>query len=135
MIIILNGNFKLIGAYSELGEEDGNWATFDEQGKLIKYQVYEYGQLIDGKYYSIDSDGLWQYNDVYKYENFEADEAFWIDYNAIGDRKFPNQILMNDRLFIPVKKGELFQCEGTVVLAPAVYIRLLNLFSSGDGMR
>ncbi len=103
-----NGNFKLIGAYSELGEEDGNWATFDEQGKLIKYQVYEYGQLLDGKYYSIDSDGLWQYNDVYKYENFEADEAFWIDYNEIGDRKFPNQILMNDRLFIPVKKGESY---------------------------
>ncbi|MEY5133058.1 MAG: hypothetical protein RLZZ198_1062 [Bacteroidota bacterium] len=103
-----NGNFKLIGEYSELGEEDGNWATFDEQGKLIKYQVYEYGQLIDGKYYSIDSDGLWQYNDVYKYENFEADEAFWIDYNEIGDRKFPNQILMNDRLFIPVKKGESY---------------------------
>jgi S1-C subfamily serine protease/antitoxin component YwqK of YwqJK toxin-antitoxin module len=103
-----NGNFKLIGAYSELGEEDGNWATFDEQGKLIQYRVFEDGQLVDGKYYSIDSDGRWQYNDVYKYENFEADEAFWIDYNEIGDRKFPNQILMNDRLFIPVKKGESY---------------------------
>ena len=103
-----NGNFKQIGNYSELGEEDGNWATFDEQGKLIKYQVFENGQLYDGKYYSIDSEGLWQYNDVYKYENFEADEAFWIDYNEIGDRKFPNQILMNDRLFIPVKKGESY---------------------------
>jgi S1-C subfamily serine protease len=103
-----NGNFNLIGNNNEFGEWDGRCASFDEQGKLIQYRVFEDGQLVDGKYYSIDSDGRWQYNDVYKYENFEADEAFWIDYNEIGDRKFPNQILMNDRLFIPVNKGERY---------------------------
>lgn len=103
-----NGNFNMIGNNNEFGEWDGRCASFDEQGKLIQYRVFEDGQLVDGKYYSIDSDGRWQYNDVYKYENFESDEAFWIDYNEIGDRKFPNQILMNDRLFIPVKKGESY---------------------------
>ena len=101
-----NGNFKLIGENNELGEEDGNAATFDEQGKLIKYEVFDNGQLIDGKYYSIDSDGRWQYNDVYEYENFEADKEFWIDYKLIGDKEFPTQRLMSDYLYIPVGKGK-----------------------------
>jgi S1-C subfamily serine protease len=103
-----NGNFKQIGNYSELGEEDGNWAYFDDQGKLINFEMYEYGHLAEGKYYTITADGLWQYNDVYKYENFEADEEFWIDYNLIGDKKYPKQRLINDVLYIPVQKGESY---------------------------
>ena len=103
-----NGNFKQIGNYSELGEEDGNWAYFDDQGKLINFEMYENGHLAEGKYYTITADGLWQYNDVYKYENFEADEEFWIDYNLIGDKKYPKQRLINDVLYIPVQKGESY---------------------------
>jgi S1-C subfamily serine protease len=103
-----NGNFKLIGNYDYFGEKDGNWAYFDEQGKLIKYQVFENGQLYDGKYYSIDSEGGWQYNDVYKYENFEAGEDFWFEYRVIGDKKYPRQTLLNNQLYIPVNKGESY---------------------------
>jgi S1-C subfamily serine protease len=103
-----NGNYRQIGTYNDTGEEDGNWAYFDEQGKLISFEMYEDGQLDEGKFYTITADGLWQYNDVYKYENFEADEEFWIDYNLIGDKKYPKQRLINDVLYIPVQKGESY---------------------------
>lgn len=103
-----NGNYMQIGTYNDVGEEDGNWAYFDDQGKLINFEMYENGQLAEGKFYTITADGLWQYNDVYKYENFEADEEFWIDYNLIGDKKYPKQRLINDVLYIPVQKGESY---------------------------
>ena len=103
-----NGNFNIIGTNNEFGEWDGRCASFDEKGKLIQYRVFEDGQLNDGKYYSIDSDGLWQHNYVYKYENFKADEDFWFEYYEIGDKKFPKQMLMYDYLFIPLSKGETY---------------------------
>jgi len=98
----------MIGNNNEFGEWDGRCVSFDEKGKIIQYRVFEDGQLHDGKFYSIDSDGLWQYNDVYNYKNFEADEDFWFEYRVIGDKKYPRQTLLNNQLYIPVIKGERY---------------------------
>jgi S1-C subfamily serine protease len=103
-----NGNFNIIGNNNEFGEWDGRCASFDEKGQLTQYRVFENGQLVDGKFYSIDSEGLWQYNDVYDYENFESEKDFWIEYTERGDSKYAQQELINQQLYIPLQEGERY---------------------------
>jgi S1-C subfamily serine protease len=97
-----------IGSYNDNGEEDGNWAYFDEQGKLFRFEMYEDGQLEEDKFYTITADGLWQYNNVYDIDRIENNQDFWIEYNTIGDRKYQIQRVINEQLYIPVSKNETY---------------------------
>jgi S1-C subfamily serine protease len=94
-----NGNYKNIGNYDMFGNEHGKWAIFDETGSLMQYQVFDGGELADGKYYDITEDGLWQLNSRFDMDDFESNSDFWI-----GSEKYPRELIIESDLYIMSKK-------------------------------
>jgi S1-C subfamily serine protease len=109
-----NGNYSTIGNYDMVGNQDGKWAIFDEKGILTRYEVYENGDLSEGRYYDITEEGMWQLNSRSDIEDFESNTDFWI-----GAERFPRERIIDPDLYI-------------VSVKETPYIKLLSLSVSDD---